>query len=104
MLGDDVELPEEKTLLQSLAVASRETFRDQGALWNLALCLAFGSDEVGAAAARAFFDAVAGQGGAERFEWMTRTLQSNGFIPSGIPEEAGRRAVRRLQSSRPPRA
>lgn len=103
LLGDDIELPEEQLLLRSLAAASRETFRDQGALWNLALCLAYGSDEVGAAAARAFFDAVAGQGGAERFEWMTRTLRGSGFIASGIPEEAGQRAVERLRSGRPPR-
>jgi hypothetical protein len=98
----DVELPDEEALLGSLASASPATFRDEGALWNLALCLAYGSDEVGAAAARAFFRSVAEQGGSERLEWMHRTLRGSGFVHSGIPEEAGRRGVRRLRSSCPP--
>ena len=102
LVGDEVELPEEQTLLDSLEAASRDTFRDESALWNLALCLAYGSDQVGAAAARAFFDAVEDQRATERLDWMSRTLLGNGFVSSGIPEEAGRRAVRRLRSSCPP--
>jgi len=102
LVGDEVELPEQRALLESLASASTETFRHDEALWNLALCLAFGSDVVGEAAARTFFSAVAGQGSAERLEWMSRTLLGQGFVPSGIPVEAGRRACRRLRSSCPP--
>ncbi len=100
--GDAVDLPEEEVLLRSLAVVSRETFRNEEALWNLALCLAYGSDALGAAAARAFFEAVSDQGGGDRIEWMRRTLQSDGFVPSGIPVAAGRRAYQRLRSSCPP--
>jgi hypothetical protein len=102
LVGDAVELPEEEALLESLATASRDTFRDESALWNLALCLAYGSDQVGAAAARAFFSAVEEQGAVERLDWMSRTLLGNGFVHSGIPQEAGQRAVRRLRNSCPP--
>ena len=101
LVGDEVALPEERALLASLAVSSRETFRREESLWNLALCLAYGSDQVGAAAARAFFEAMGDQGGGERLEWMRRTLRSDGFVPSGIPEAAGRRAFQRLRSTCP---
>ena len=43
-------------------------------------------------------EAVAENGSVERLEWMSRTLLGNGFVPSGIPAEAGRLAFRRLQS------
>jgi hypothetical protein len=102
LVGDDVQLPAERALLESLSVASLEMFRHDEALWNLALCLAFGSDEVGEAAAAAFFGAVAGLGTFERLEWMHRTLLGDGFVPSGIPQVAGRRAFERLRSSCPP--
>jgi hypothetical protein len=102
VVGDDVELPEQQALLESLSVVAPETFRHDEALWNLALCLAFGSDAVGEAAARTFFSAVAEQGSVERLEWMSRTLLGQGFVPSGIPTEAGRRACQRLRSSCPP--
>jgi hypothetical protein len=102
LLSDDVALPEERVLLESLSVVSRETLRQEGALWNLALCLAYGSDDVGLAAARAFFEAAAAQGGGDPIDWMSRTLMSKGFVPSGIPEKAGRRALERLRSTCPP--
>jgi hypothetical protein len=102
LVGEDVVLPDERALLGSLAVAPRETFRREESLWNLALCLAYGSDELGTAAARAFFEAVGEQGDAERIEWMRRTLEGTGFVPSGLPEEAGRRAFERLRSTCPP--
>jgi hypothetical protein len=102
LVGAEVELPEQRALLESLSAVSPETFRHDEALWNLALCLAFGSDVVGEAAARTFFSAVAGQGSAERLEWMSRTLLGQGFVPSGIPNEAGLRGCRRLRSSCPP--
>ena len=38
----------------------------------------------------------------ERVEWMRRTLRGSGFVHSGIPEEAGLRAVTRRRSSCPP--
>ena len=97
-----MELPEQRALLESLSAVSPETFRHDEALWNLALCLAFGSEVVGEAAARTFFSAVTKHGGVERLEWMSRTLLSQGFVPSGIPREAGRRGCQRLRSSCPP--
>jgi hypothetical protein len=98
LVSDDVELPDEQAILESLSVVPRETFRHDGALWNLALCLAYGSDQVGAAAARAFFDTITEHGNVERLEWMSRTLLGNGFVPSGIPAEAGQLAFTRLRS------
>lgn len=98
LVGDDVALPDDEVILASLSVVPRETFRHDTALWNLALCLAYGSDEVGAAAAKAFFDTIIEQRNVERLEWMSRTLLGNGFIPSGIPVEAGQRAFQRLRS------
>jgi hypothetical protein len=97
-----VELPDEKALLESLSSVSRDTFRQEEALWNLALCLAFGSEKVGTAAARAFFDVVTEEDSEERLAWMSRVLLAKGFVPSGIPPAAGRLAFRRLQSLCPP--
>ncbi len=102
LVGEEVELPDQQALLDSLSLASPETFRHDEALWNLALCLAFGSDVVGEAAARTFFSAVADEDSAERLQWMIRTLLGQGFVPSGIPREAGQRACRRLRSTCPP--
>jgi GYF domain 2 len=102
IVGDEVELPEQQALLDSLAHASAETFRHDEALWNLALCLAFGSDAVGEAAARTFFSTVADHDSEDRLAWMSRTLLGQGFVPSGIPTAAGRRACQRLRSSCPP--
>jgi hypothetical protein len=102
LVGSEVELPEQRALLESLSAVSRETFRHEEALWNLALCLAFGSDAVGEAAARTLFATVLDQGGEGRLAWMSRVLLGNGFVPSGIPREAGRRACERLRSSCPP--
>jgi hypothetical protein len=102
LVGDDVDLPDEQAILDSLPVVPRETFVHDGALWNLALCLAYGSDEVGAAAGTAFFDTITQQGNVERLEWMSRTLLGNGFVPSGIPTEAGQRAFQRLRGLCPP--
>jgi hypothetical protein len=102
LVGVDVELPEEHALLRSLASESRETFIHDEAMWNLALCLAFGSDAVARAAAAVFFDVVTAHDLEDRIEWMSRTLLSRGFMPSGIPHEAGYRGLAHLQSVCPP--
>jgi hypothetical protein len=103
LVEDGVELPDERAILASLASASRETFQDESALWNLALCLAYGSEAIATAAARTFFDSVATEGtGAERIDWMLRALLGSGFVCSGIPREAGARGVRCLHESCPP--
>lgn len=100
--GEGVELPEEDTLIESLAVVPRQTFLQDEALWNLALCLAYGSDWIGEAAGRVFFDAVIENGATERLDWMNRTLLGSGFVPSGIAPDAGRRAFERLRALCPP--
>jgi hypothetical protein len=102
LVDSDVELPEDGALIASLAVTTAETFQDETALWNLALCLAYGSADVGDAAARAFFAAVPPNRGAERLDWMVRTLRGNGFVHSGISADAGQRGVHRLRQSCPP--
>jgi hypothetical protein len=102
LIEDDVELPEEEALLESLSTASPATFRHEEALWNLALCLVFGSDAVGDAAARAFFTAVQTYGDVNRVAWMRRTLLDRGFVPVGIPAWAGQRALERLSRACPP--
>jgi hypothetical protein len=99
---ETVELPDEAALLASLSTTPREVFREDEALWNLALCIAFGSDRIGEAAGRAFFAAVVEQGALDRLQWMSRTLLGNGFLPSGIPPEAGRRGFERLRALCPP--
>ena len=71
-------------------------------MWNLALCLAFGTDAVANAAAAVFFDVVTAHDLQDRVEWMSRTLLSRGFMPSGIPHEAGYRGLAHLQNVCPP--
>jgi hypothetical protein len=102
LVGADVELPDEHALLHSLTTESRETFIHDEAMWNLALCLAFGSDAVASAAAAVFFDVVTAHDLLDRIEWMSRTLLSRGFMPSGIPHEAGYRGLAHLQNVCPP--
>ena len=102
LVGEEVELPEEEALLASLASVPRDTFQHDEALWNLALCMAFGSDAVGEAAAREFYDVVLQHQSLDRLEWMSRTLLGGGFMPSGIPTDAAQVAYRRLQSLCPP--
>ena len=102
LVDADVELPEENALLRSLASVPYETFLHDEAMWNLALCLAFGTDAVAHAAALVFFDVVTAHGLPDRIEWMSRTLMSRGFMPSGIPHAAGYRGLAQLRRVCPP--
>lgn len=97
LVDADVQLPEEHALLHSLTTVPHETFVHDEAMWNLALCLAFGTDAVASAAAHVFFDVVTAHGLHDRIEWMSRTLLSRGFMPSGIPHAAGYRGLAQLQ-------
>lgn len=101
LVGTEVELPEEDRLLQSLLETPRATFLHDEALWNLSLCLAFGSDVVAATSARTFFEAVGSEHASERIEWICRTLLSKGFMPSGIPRSEGMRGIDILRSACP---
>jgi hypothetical protein len=101
LVGTEVELPEEAMLLQSLHETPRATFLHDEALWNLSLCLAFGSDEVAATSARTFFEAIAYDQASERIEWICRTLLSKGFMPSGIPRAEGKRGIDLLRMTCP---
>jgi hypothetical protein len=101
LVGTEVELPDEAGLLRSLRETPRATFLHDEALWNLALCLAFGSDEVAATSALTFFEAVGSDQAPERIEWICRTLLSKGFMPSGIPRSEGMRAIDVLQRTCP---
>jgi len=106
LVGAQVELPDEQKLLQSLYETPRSTFLHDEALWNLALCLAFGTDAVAAAGAAAFYGALRLDSGAahaqERIEWIGRTLLSKGFMPSGIPRLDGMRGIDVLREACPP--
>lgn len=101
LVGTEVELPDETLLLRSLKETPRSTFLHDEALWNLALCLAFGSDEVASSSAAAFFDAIGANRGDERIEWICRTLLSKGFMPSGIPRADGMRGIDMLRLACP---
>jgi len=102
LVASDVPLPDEHALLHSLGSEPHDTFLHDEAMWNLALCLAFGTDAVARAAASVFFDVVAAHGLYGRIEWICRTLLSRGFMPSGIPHAAGYRGLAFLQSVCPP--
>ncbi len=97
LVDADIKLPDEHALLYSLSTVQRETFLHDEAMWNLALCLAFGTDAVASAAAKVFFDVVTAHELHDRIEWMSRTLLSRGFMPSGIPHLAGYRGLAQLQ-------
>ena len=102
LVASDVPLPDEHALLHSLDSEPHDTFLHDEAMWNLALCLAFGTEAVARAAASVFFDVVAAHGLYGRIEWICRTLLSRGFMPSGIPHAAGYRGLAFLQSVCPP--
>jgi len=86
-------LPDESLLVGSLPGTPSAVLMQEDAMWNLALCVAFGSDRLADAAAEAFFHAQVEQPAIAGIDWITRTLLSRGFMPSGIPSEAGERAV-----------
>ena len=98
LVGTDVELPEEERLLKSLLETPRSVFLHDEALWNLSLCLAFGTEAVANTSAKTFFEAVDGDHVLERIEWICRTLLSKGFMPSGIPRSEGMRGVEMLKN------
>jgi hypothetical protein len=101
LVGTEVELPDEAQLLRSLRETPHHVFLHDEALWNLALCLAFGSDDVARSSAAAFFDAVSTAHRDERIEWICRTLLSKGFMPSGIPRCDGMRGIDMLRMACP---
>jgi hypothetical protein len=102
LVDAEVTLPDQDMLLRSLTSTDHETFLNDEAMWNLALCLAFGSNAVASVAADVFFDVVATHEQYDRIEWMTRTLLSRGFMPSGIPHPAGNMGIGRLRQACPP--
>ena len=101
LVDAEVTLPDDQLLLRSLTTTPHDTFLHDEPMWNLALCLAFGSNTVASVAADVFFDVVATHGSYERIEWMARTLLSRGFMPSGIPHPAGNRGIGRLRQACP---
>jgi hypothetical protein len=103
LVGSPVELPEEERLLKSLHTAPHSTFLHDEALWNVALCLSFGSDAVASATAATFFQSIASSAehAGERLDWMCRTLLSKGFMPSGIPRVEGNRGIEVLRQHCP---
>jgi hypothetical protein len=107
LVGSDVQLPEEEKLLRSLHETPKSTFVHDEALWNLALCLAFGSEAVADASAFKFYESldvdIEAKRASERVEWICRTLLSKGFMPSGIPRMEGNRGVDVLRRACPDR-
>ena len=101
-MGESFELPDQRVLLRSLQLASLDVLVQPEAMWNLAVCLALGSDALAMAAAHVFFRIMMAYPSRDRLDWMARVLLSRGFLPSGIPLPAGERAVRLLQASCPP--
>ena len=95
------DFPDERVLLETLKSTPGEVLLQDDSMWNVALCVAFGSKRVAKAAASAFFKAMGTQEGTERLAWLTRVLLSKGFIPSGIPQDAGVRGLRVLRESCP---
>lgn len=95
------DFPDERVLLETLKSTPGEVLLQDDSMWNVALCVAFASKRVAKAAASAFFKAMGTQEGTERLAWLTRVLLSKGFIPSGIPQDAGVRGLRVLRESCP---
>jgi len=94
-------LPEDSALLASLAHVSTTILAEEDAMWNLALCISFGSMAVATIAADRFYETVVDEHAEERLAWITRVLLSKGFMPSGIPPENGLRGIRVLRDNCP---
>jgi len=86
---ESVELPDERLLIGSMSATPSALYVQEDTMWNVALCLAFGSKALAEAAAVRFFDAMSELGTPHKIEWMVFTLLSRGFMPSGIPKDAG---------------
>ena len=82
-------MPDETLLIGSLPTTPASVLAQEEAMWNVALCVSFGSRALADAVATRFFDVVLELGGSSKVEWMVLTLLSRGFMPSGIPKDAG---------------
>ncbi len=100
-----VRLPEEELLIDSLRSVPASRLATDDAHWNLALCLAYGSDRLGAAAAAAVYRVIrAGVRGGDVAgitEYLARTLLGLGMLHSGFDLDRGRLGVERLRSACP---
>ena len=76
LVDSNVTLPDDQLLLRGLTKTPHETFLHDEAMWNLALCLAFGSNAVASVAADVFFDVVTAHRQYERIEWVTHAVES----------------------------
>lgn len=99
---DGIELPHEGLLIGSLPTTPASVLTQEEGMWNVALCLAFGSRSLADAVASRFFEAVGEVGDPRKVEWMTLTLLSRGFMPSGIPKDNGQSGFAALARQCPP--
>lgn len=98
---DGLVLPDERLLLDVLQKTPQVVLLEQDALWNVALCLSFGKEPLRGVVARRFFETVTAFPQRDGLTWMVMTLESKGFLPSGIPREAGLRGLAALENHCP---
>ena len=99
---DSLDFPSELLLVGSLPTTSWNVLLQEEAMWNLALCLSFGSESLASAVASRFCTAIIEAGDPSKIEWMTRALLSRGFMPSGIPRDLGQDGFAMLLRRCPP--
>ena len=99
---EDASLPDEAMLLADLDRVAPDVLIQQQAMWNLALCIAVGSDELAGKASEILFQTLSRFRRPDRLAWVLRALRGKGFVPSGVPGEAAERAVNRLMQDCPP--
>ena len=89
-----IAFPNESLLIATLQSESTEALQYVAAMWNIALCLSFGSDELAAAGGEAFFRTLARTSfPGDRLSWMVRVLLSSGILSSGMPSDPAERAL-----------
>lgn len=99
----DAALPPESVLMRDLDLASPEVLIQQQSVWNLALCVAMGSESLSAKASEVLFTTLERFGRPDRLAWILRALSGKGFVASEIPDAAAKRALERLMRACPPR-
>jgi len=96
-----IKFTNETEMIKNLASTSESVLICDDGLWNLALCLSFGSNALAIAAAKAFFKVYEKYQERGVLNYISNYLLSTGRISSGITWEKGERGLKILAQQCP---
>lgn len=95
MVEGPISFANEQDIIVDLKTANLESFT-ANMKWNLTLCLAYGSDKLSTAAAKAIFKVIRKSNNFDSLLWITNTILNTGDVPSKINWDKGVKGLRTL--------